>query len=115
MEIEREGKEVGNEVEILIEVQTNRTHLLSLRSGYSCKTLTFEPSRFLPKLLKDVEKLGGMVEKCCLTNLEEAAARADLVINCSGLGARDLVPDPNIYPIRGQVFRVSGRRPNKST
>jgi D-amino-acid oxidase len=28
---------------------------------------------------------------------------AAVVVNCAGIGARDLVPDPAVYPVRGQV------------
>jgi D-amino-acid oxidase len=31
---------------------------------------------------------------------------ADVVVNCSGFGARDLVPDPEVVPIRGQLVAV---------
>lgn len=30
----------------------------------------------------------------------------DYVINCTGLGAREFVPDKNMYAIKGQVLRV---------
>jgi D-amino-acid oxidase len=41
-----------------------------------------------------------------LTSLQEAFADADVVVNCSGFGARDLVPDPEVTPIRGQLVAV---------
>ena len=31
----------------------------------------------------------------------------DLVINCSGLGSKELVNDGNMYPTRGHLIRVS--------
>ncbi|GIY98882.1 d-aspartate oxidase [Caerostris extrusa] len=34
------------------------------------------------------------------------SGKYDVVINCSGLGARHLVPDPEVIPVRGQVMRV---------
>jgi len=34
-------------------------------------------------------------------------APAPVVVNCSGCGARDLVPDPNVVPVRGQVVVAS--------
>lgn len=30
----------------------------------------------------------------------------DVVVNAAGLGSRDLVPDPDVAPIRGQILRV---------
>jgi D-amino-acid oxidase len=32
---------------------------------------------------------------------------ADVVVNCAGLGARELVGDSAVYPVRGQIVRVS--------
>lgn len=75
-------------------------------SGYQYTALVAESSRFLPKLMTEVEEHGGILERRCLSSLEDAASQADLIINCSGLGARDLVPDKAVYPCRGQVLRV---------
>lgn len=42
-----------------------------------------------------------------LTSLAELAGEGwDVVFNCSGLGAKALLPDQNTYPIRGQIMRV---------
>jgi D-amino-acid oxidase len=32
---------------------------------------------------------------------------ADLVVNCAGLGARELIGDHALYPVRGQIVRVT--------
>ena len=42
-----------------------------------------------------------MVKKrlTCLEDLEAS----DLIVNCSGLGAKDLVGDQNVYPVRGKL------------
>ena len=31
----------------------------------------------------------------------------DVIVNCTGLGSRNLVHDDNVKPIQGQVIRVS--------
>lgn len=42
-----------------------------------------------------------------LTSLGDVADEGwDVVINCCGVGAERLVPDPHCYPIRGQIMRV---------
>jgi D-amino-acid oxidase len=41
-----------------------------------------------------------------LDTLEQATPGVDLVINCSGLGARALARDDSLYPVRGQVVLV---------
>ncbi|MDX2547782.1 FAD-dependent oxidoreductase [Streptomyces sp. WI04-05B] len=51
---------------------------------------------------------GGVVEERSVTDLAEVAAAdgVDVVVNCTGLGARDLVPDPAVRPVRGQLVVV---------
>jgi D-amino-acid oxidase len=39
-----------------------------------------------------------------VTDLSEP--KAPVVVNCAGLGARDLVPDPAVRPVRGQLVIV---------
>lgn len=42
-----------------------------------------------------------------LGSLAELAGEGwDVVVNCSGLGSQQLLPDRNSYPIRGQIMRV---------
>jgi D-amino-acid oxidase len=38
--------------------------------------------------------------------LPDVAGDAPVVVNCTGIGARELVPDPSVVPIRGQVVVV---------
>jgi D-amino-acid oxidase len=41
-----------------------------------------------------------------LTTLDQGFADAPIVVNCSGSGARELVPDPTVKPIRGQLVAI---------
>ncbi|MFJ6631902.1 FAD-dependent oxidoreductase [Streptomyces sp. NPDC091376] len=52
------------------------------------------------------EAAGGTVETRGVGSLDEAAAEAKAVVNCTGLGSRDLVPDPGMTPVRGQLVLV---------
>jgi D-amino-acid oxidase len=45
--------------------------------------------------------LGGSVTAGTVTSL--AAVPGNVVVNCTGIGARSLVPDPSVVPVRGQV------------
>ncbi len=47
-----------------------------------------------------------MVLQKRLETLDDIGTKFDVVGNCSGLGARFLVNDTTVYPIRGQVIRV---------
>lgn len=59
----------------------------------------------LPWLRGRLERAGGVVEERTVTALAEAAA--PVVVNCTGLGARELVPDPSVRPVRGQLVVVA--------
>jgi D-amino-acid oxidase len=48
-------------------------------------------------------RAGGRLELSAVTSLAELAGTAPVVVNCSGIGARALVPDPAVVPVRGQV------------
>ncbi|MFE9998096.1 FAD-dependent oxidoreductase [Streptomyces avermitilis] len=48
--------------------------------------------------------VGGTVQARTVTDLAEA--EAPVVVNCTGLGARDLVPDTSVRPVRGQLVVV---------
>jgi D-amino-acid oxidase len=49
-------------------------------------------------------RAGGTVEERAVTDLAEPDA--PVVVNCAGLGARGLVPDPAVRPVRGQLVIV---------
>jgi len=49
------------------------------------------------------EQAGGTLEVSTAGTLAELAGAAPVVVNCSGVAARDLVPDPAVVPVRGQV------------
>ncbi|WAU83843.1 FAD-dependent oxidoreductase [Streptomyces sp. Qhu-G9] len=51
-------------------------------------------------------RAGGTLATRTVTDLAEARAAAPVVVNCSGLGARSLVPDPAVRPVRGQLVIV---------
>src|SRR6185503_13711656 len=75
-------------------------------SGYAWTTAIIETPLYVPWLMQQYQALGGTIEQRTVSSLSEALADHDLVINCSGLGARELVPDPAVYPSRGQLVRV---------
>ena len=56
---------------------------------------------YLEYLLRRYEGLGGSVSAGTVTSL--ASVAAPVVVNCTGVGARTLVPDPAVMPVRGQV------------
>ena len=75
-------------------------------AGYAFRTFVIETPRYMPWLLNTYQALGGRIERRELASIDQALADHDLVVNCTGLGARALLPDPALYPARGQLVRV---------
>jgi D-amino-acid oxidase len=61
---------------------------------------------YLDYLLDRAEAAGAVLQIRRIASLDEALAAAPVVVNCAGIGARDLVPDPSVMPYRGQVVVV---------
>jgi len=65
---------------------------------------------YMDYLLARLADAGGSVQYDCLFASLAAAAdqiSAGVIVNCSGIGARDLVPDPDVLPVRGQAVVVA--------
>ncbi|ADO70684.1 FAD-dependent oxidoreductase [Stigmatella aurantiaca] len=75
--------------------------------GYAFEVPVIEMPRYLPFLLERFHELGGRLRQREVHSLEEAWSEAPTVVNCTGLGARTLVGDEALFPIRGEVLRVS--------
>jgi D-amino-acid oxidase len=59
----------------------------------------------LPWLADRLRALGGSIERRALRSLDELDA--DAVVNCAGLGARELAGDASLRAVRGQIVRVA--------
>lgn len=77
------------------------------QDGYVFAAPVAEMSMYLPYLQRRFEALGGQIEPRTLSSFEAAFAECPRVIDCAGLGARELARDPSMNPIRGQVVRVA--------
>lgn len=58
---------------------------------------------YLDYLRARFERAGGRLEVAAVPSLAGLAGVAPVVVNCSGVHARDLVPDHAVVPVRGQV------------
>src|SRR5579875_1164471 len=61
---------------------------------------------YLGYLRDRLERAGGRLTIAPVTSLAGLAAEAPVVVNCTGVAARHLVPDPAMTPVRGQVVVV---------
>lgn len=73
------------------------------RDGWSFTAPVIEMPVYLDWLRARVLALGGTVTRMALRALPDGG---DLVVNCSGLGARLLADDHEVAPVRGQVVVV---------
>lgn len=60
---------------------------------------------YLDYLAERFERAGGVIETGVINDLT-SLNDAPVIVNCTGTGARDLVPDPSVIPVRGQVVIV---------
>jgi hypothetical protein len=72
--------------------------------GFLMSSVVTEIRRYLPQLQRFLEQDPRVkFIKKKIYSLSELKDEADVVINCSGLGAKDLVGDLTMRPARGQV------------
>lgn len=74
--------------------------------GYRSRQPLTDMTVHLGYLERRLRSAGGLVERRQVASLAEAAEAAPVVVNCTGIGARDLVPDPSVRPVRGQLVVV---------
>jgi D-amino-acid oxidase len=70
-------------------------------SGWSYTAPAVSMPVYLEYLLTGYARLGGTVDYATVRSL--ASVDAPVVVNCTGIGARSLVPDESLVPVRGQV------------
>jgi len=83
------------------------TSSVSFKSGFSLRVPLMDTSIYLDYLAKRFLAAGGLIpENVRFEKLEDVDPKFDLVINCAGIGARELVHDFDLEPHRGQVAIV---------
>lgn len=74
--------------------------------GFAAKVPLIEMPVYMRWLEARFQELGGTFERRTLATLDELRGAAPVVVNCSGVWARDLAKDPTVEPLRGQVVRL---------
>jgi D-amino-acid oxidase len=74
--------------------------------GYELSVPVIDMAIHLPWLLDQLGELGVPVRRQRLERLADAFDGVAAVVNCTGLGARDLIEDRTLTPVRGQVLVV---------
>ena len=83
---------------------TPAEHPFPWTSALRYDTMYVETGRYLRQMLRDVQVAGGRIEvRRFATPADIAALPERLVINCTGLGSRELFNDEGLHPVRGQL------------
>jgi len=83
--------------------------------GYIQETVVIDVVPHLGYLGERFVELGGHINHQRVDALHDLVAADTLVVNCSGVGARDLADDDGVGPVQGQVVRVKGVRIDRVT
>ncbi len=76
-------------------------------SGFALRVPLMDASHYLRYLEERFLAAGGAMKSAQrLSRLEEVGSEFELAVNCAGLGATHLVPDPDLEPHRGQIAVV---------
>jgi len=82
--------------------------------GYIAEVPLMDTTIYMPYLSERFQDGGGTIRKQTVSSPAELFEQTPIVVNCSGLGSRDLVGDKSMYPIRGQVVTTNAPRQKRS-
>ncbi|MCX2740953.1 FAD-dependent oxidoreductase [Pontibacter anaerobius] len=80
------------------------------QEGYTIQVPLMETQIFLFWLMDFLSQKGVKFVKDEIKEFSELIAKYSWVINCTGLGSRELCHDQSIYPIRGQVALMAPQK-----
>jgi D-amino-acid oxidase len=75
-------------------------------TGWRYTVPVIDMPRYLERLTGRLRELRVKIERGAVGSLADPTLRADVIVNCTGSGSRELVPDPGVYPVRGQLVVV---------
>lgn len=74
--------------------------------GFRYRTYLADTSRYMPWLSRLVKAGGGRTVRADVQAFDEIPDHFDAVVDATGVAARRLAGDENVFPIRGQVVRA---------
>lgn len=75
--------------------------------GHVAEVPLIETPVFMTWLVAWFRALGGRIVQREIADVRELAGEGNVIVNCTGLGARTLFHDEEVYPVRGQIARVT--------
>ncbi|KAF1758934.1 hypothetical protein GCK72_015394 [Caenorhabditis remanei] len=75
--------------------------------GFFYTTWYLEPTAYIKWETEQFLKNGGQFLQQKINKIDDVSKMGyDVIVNCTGLGSREMVGDKEVYPTRGQVLRV---------
>ncbi|MCB9284663.1 MAG: FAD-binding oxidoreductase [Lewinellaceae bacterium] len=74
--------------------------------AYRMTVPLIETQLYLPYLLREFRGAGGLLVNQKVDNIKNLTIKNLPVVNCTGMGAKELVGDSSLYPIRGQILKA---------
>jgi D-amino-acid oxidase len=75
-------------------------------TGFALTVPLIDTTIYLDYLTNRFSNAGGTIQSAHISKVEEIPRDFDLIVNCAGIGARELVHDSELEPHRGQVAIV---------
>ncbi|XP_005091250.1 D-aspartate oxidase isoform X2 [Aplysia californica] len=74
--------------------------------AYAFTTIIVQTPKFLDWLMKKFVASGGKVQERTVKSLKELSSSFDIVVNCCGPRAQELLDDKSCFPIKGHIVMV---------
>ena len=87
---------------VVPEAERRMMRLPNLKTWLFYATFVVNCRQYLPWLMRQFTDKGGIVVRRKVASLQELFSEFDVVVNCSGLGARELAQDSSLQPAWGQ-------------
>ena len=100
-----EGKEVAGQSYLSFTWEPSKVGIATWKHKNDKTDIIINMFKALPIFYKWFRENHVEMENRKLSSLDEV--EADLIINCSGLGAAELVSDSAMFPVSGHVLRVT--------
>jgi D-amino-acid oxidase len=79
-------------------------HPFGFDGAWRLETMMIDPDPYLRSLMADFQQRGGTMRVHSFASAGELLDLGEpVVVNCTGMGARDLVGDEELVPVRGQL------------
>lgn len=74
--------------------------------GSYFSTILTDPARYLKWVHQQIENMDVHIKEKKIDSFSDVSGKCDVVVNCTGLGAKILCEDSSIVALRGQVSKV---------